>query len=407
MRTIDRRTRLDADVSDVSPDEFFATQFPALVERNGDVAARGLAALATRPLTIAVDGSTHTILAENGTLVARRGAARDAITATVSASQFSDWAQDLLTFNAMWVARELRLEGGTIDDTASWDMIWVALLNGWPVADAAVSFVDRHGAPLDLTTHFTPDDEPHDVAHFLREAGFLHLRGWLDPSDMATIAADIERALPSYRRDDGRSWWATTAKGEDRCVRLQHFVDHSTATRQLLSSATWDRLRRVLAGPDNLVQSPVEANCIEALVKPVGVVQGISDPPWHRDCNFGRHSYQCSGTTVGIAVTPGRHDSGLLRVVAGSHRIAMPAHRANTDPYLPVIALPTEAGDVTVHLSCTLHEALPPTRSERMVMYTNFGLPELDDDARAAGTDLSALRERVHTLQSQPSRSRS
>ena len=44
-------------------------------------------------------------------------------------------------------------------------------------------------------------------------AGFLHLRGWLDPADMATIADDIDRAVPTYSKGDGRSWWATTNDG--------------------------------------------------------------------------------------------------------------------------------------------------------------------------------------------------
>ena len=28
-------------------------------------------------------------------------------------------------------------------------------------------------------------------------------------------------------------------------------------------------------------------NVIEALVKPIGVVEGISDLPWHKDCSLG------------------------------------------------------------------------------------------------------------------------
>ena len=48
---------------------------------------------------------------------------------------------------------------------------------------------------------------------------------------------------------------------------------------------------------------PIEGNIIEALVKPIGVVRGISDLPWHKDCSIGRHSYRCCGITVGVSVT--------------------------------------------------------------------------------------------------------
>ena len=30
-------------------------------------------------------------------------------------------------------------------------------------------------------------------------------------------------------------------------------------------------------------------------MKPIGVVEGISDVPWHKDCSLGMHSYRCCG----------------------------------------------------------------------------------------------------------------
>jgi hypothetical protein len=221
---------------------------------------------------------------------------------------------------------------------------------------------------------------------------------------MVTIAEDIDRALPRYAKGDGRSWWATVADGAERCVRLQHFVDHSPTTAAMLRSERWEQLRLTLAGDDDLLQAPVQGNCIEALVKPLAVVRGVSDVPWHRDCNFGRHAYGCAGTTVGVSVTPGAATSGQLRVVAGSHRVCMPATLANRSPYLPVVALPTETGDLTVHLSCTLHEAQPPLERERKVMYTGFRLaPRSGEEAEAAAKRrLAELREQAHVLQSQP-----
>ncbi len=55
-------------------------------------------------------------------------------------------------------------------------------------------------------------------------------------------------------------------------------------------------------------------------MKPIGVVEGISDVPWHKDCSLGMHSYRCCGLTIGISVTGADARSGQLRVVAGSHR---------------------------------------------------------------------------------------
>ena len=243
------------------------------------------------------------------------------------------------------------------------------MLDGWP-AVGEIEFLDRHGAPLDLRQGFTPDDDPADVAHFLREAGYLHLRGWLDPADMAIVAEDIDRALPSYTDGDGKSWWANLADGSHVCVRMQDFLEHSPTTEAFLRSDRWDQIGRTCGADDELVRQPVEGRCIEALVKPLDVVAGPSDVSFHRDCHLGRHAYGCSGLTVGVAVTPTSEENGYLRVVAGSHRIAIPVEVAE-DGAVPAgrRRWSTEPGDLTVHLSCTLHESLPPKIAPRKVMY--------------------------------------
>jgi hypothetical protein len=103
--------------------------------------------------------------------------------------------------------------------------------------------------------------------------------------------------------------------------------------------------------------------------------------------------------TVAIAVTPTSEELGLLRVVAGSHRVAMPVEIAKVDPYLPVVGLPTEPGDLTIHLSCTLHESTPPRSAERKVMYGGgFSLAPRARDVEGGGAHISALRERVYKI---------
>jgi hypothetical protein len=176
---------------------------------------------------------------------------------------------------------------------------------------------------------------------------------------------------------------------------MQQFLEHSPTTRALLASDRWEHLRQAMAGDDQLEHPDYSVRNIEALVKPVGVVQGASDVNFHRDCHLGRHAYNCSGINVGIAVTSSGIDNGQLRVIAGSHRVAIPVEIALTAPYLPVVALPTEPGDLTVHLSCTLHEATPPIHSTRKVMYSGFGLPSRFAGHSSGKAELSNVRERV------------
>ena len=125
--------------------------------------------------------------------------------------------------------------------------------------------------------------------------------------------------------------------------------------------------------------------------------------PWHKDCSLGRHSYECCSLTVGISVTGADATSGQLRVVAGSHRALVWPAFVRRDNDLPVVDLPTQTGDVTIHLSCTLHMAQPPVTRERRVLYTGFRLPPSNPEAaRAARERLGKVREAAPVTVSQP-----
>ncbi len=76
----------------------------------------------------------------------------------------------------------------------------------------------------------------------------------------------------------------------------------------------------------------------------------------------------------------------------------MPVEIARFDPYLPIIAVTTEPGDLTVHLSCTLHEAAPPKTDERKVMYAAFGLAPRDGDLPDGSQALKEIREKAPKL---------
>jgi hypothetical protein len=395
---LDRRTRRDEDRRPVTPDAFFVEIFPKLADAHGHLVAQGIAALDAPPLTVEVEGSAWTVLRKDDTVEARRGGLEGALRIALTPDQFSDWAQNQVSFNGFLTMRALELRAGGKVEVSIWDSLWIALLEGWPVADDGITFRDRHGAPLDLAAAFTPHDDPADIAHFLREAGYLHLKGWLDPADTARIIADMDRALPRYSEGDGRSWWATLKDGERCCVRMQEFVEHSPTTARVLSGEAWDRMRRIVAGRDKLAPFRVEGRIIEALYKPPGVTAGPSDVSFHRDCHLGRHAYVCSRMTVGIPLTSTPAENGGLRVVAGSHRVAMPVEIAKTRPYLPVMALTTQAGDLTVHLSCTLHEATPPVFAERRVMYTEIPLAPLAGALALMDTSVGEIRDRMDEI---------
>ncbi|MET0883044.1 MAG: phytanoyl-CoA dioxygenase family protein, partial [Acidimicrobiales bacterium] len=279
----------------------------------------------------------------------------------------------------LMTAGTLELEPMRIGGLMDWWLVWRSLLDERPVHTPGT--VDL---PDDLGRSFTLDDDPEALRAYLARAGYLHLRGVYTPEEMQRISDDMDAAEPEYADGDGHSWWATLSDGSRRVVRMQRFEDRSPTTTALLDD---DRLRALgrLPGCGHTVDVGREYR-VEALFKPLGVRQGISDVPWHKDCSLGRHSYECCSLTIGISVTGAGPTSGQLRVVPGSHRaLVWPSLFDAAQLDLPDLPLPTAAGDVTVHLSCTLHMAQPPTERERKVLYTGFRLPPRDADAAETG----------------------
>ena len=107
----------------------------------------------------------------------------------------------------------------------------------------AVVMRDLDGEPLDLDRRFGLDDDPEELAHFLAEAGFLHLHDVFDPSEMAAIEADIDQSIAAARDADPEYWWCTDADGTQVAVRSLNFQEKSAAVRATLAD------ERSLASP--------------------------------------------------------------------------------------------------------------------------------------------------------------
>ena len=387
MPSLDFRTRSDADAEPVDATEFFEDRLPGLIADRADLAVAGARELAPRPLAIAVDGKAWT-LSLNGTLAVAPGADDAGAVVNLDPEGVTDLVHDIRTPMGFFTGGDLDMRAGRLEDFLDWWVILRSLIDGRKVHTSGdITF--EH----DLGHAFSIDDDLSDMGAFLADAGFLHIAGVFTEDEMNAVSRDIDDAVPSYTPDDGRSWWAKTKDGEQRAVRLQYFQEHSATTRALLEDDRFLRIGRVTDDDFRFGEQHLGWNVIEALVKPLGVVEGISDLPWHKDCSLGRHSYRCCSLTVGISVTGADERSGQLRVVAGSHRaLIQPAFvRRNLD--LPQVDLPTKTGDVTVHTSCTLHMSQPPVDQERRVMYTGFRLPE--DGSRISDGEAEAKLRRI------------
>jgi len=400
--SVDLRSRSDGDSADFDVRTFFESQLPRNLSERASLVAPGAAGLRLRPFCIETPVGAWTLeRTSHGAFRVQAGAEPGGAHLRVGEEPLRDLVLDQITPMGFFSAGELDMPAGGLADFLDWWLVLRSALDERPIhAPGAVEFRRPDGGALDLHRSFAPGDPVEEMSHFLHEAGFLHLRGVFGESEMAAVAADMDDAAPSYREGDGNSWWAGTADGSRRLVRMQRFDRHSSTTAGLLSDERFLSLGRIPG--DGHVHSARADNRIEALFKPIGVVQGISDVPWHKDCSLGRHSYECCRLTVGISVTGADARSGQLRVRPGSHRALVWPALAQPGLDLPELELPTRTGDVTVHLSCTLHMAQPPVDRERRVLYTGFGLPARTSDAAGAQARLRDVREKAHVTVSQP-----
>ena len=390
----DIRTRVDGDVAPIEPDaarDAIAEAF----DQARDLLRPALH-LARHPLTVDVDGDTWHLIREGDAVVLRQGAADEGLRLRLTPEQLDDLYVDQATPMTWFSSGALELDG-RLEHLLDW---WVLLRGGLdgraPHVAGAIEFDE-----VDLASSFTLDDPADDIRAFLAVAGFVHIRGVYSVDEMAAVSSDMDAAAPTYEQGDGRSWWARTSDGVDRLVRMQGADTVCPSIEALVEDG---RLERIGALPAcGHEWGTRTGNRIEALFKPIGVVAGISDVPWHKDCSLGRHSYECCSLTVGISVSGADATSGQLRVVAGSHRALVWPAFVRRDSDLPIVELPTNTGDVTLHLSCTMHMAQPPVDRERRVLYTGFRLPSLNPAAaRAARERLGKVREAAPVTVSQP-----
>jgi hypothetical protein len=402
--TVDLRTRRDEPHAAVDPETFFADELPDAIARHAELIRPGVDWIRPKPLTFDIAGAqwtlTHTPdaphgIAGSGVTLARGGGGRT--TVALDPAHFDELVHDQQSMMGLWVGGTIGDSGGKLGDALNWWLVLRAALDGVAIyTPGSVDLTDGEGRPLDLRRTFRVGvDDPDEMHEFLVRAGFMHIAGVFGAQEMADVSADMDRAAPNYSQGDGRSWWARTGDGTDRLVRMQGFDRESDTVGELLGDRRFLDLSE-LSGAGHRFARKRSDNWIEALFKPIGVVAGISDIGWHKDCGIGRHSYDCCGMTVGISVTGAGPTSGQLHALAGSHRALVWSGSLQPHLDLPDVPLATEVGDVTIHLSCTMHMAQPPVDEERRVMYSGFSLPPLPGDDRAAALARnSALREQA------------
>lgn len=249
-------------------------------------------------------------------------------------------------------------------DLMAWEPCLRALYNGRPPYDLAeaAQLLDRRGAPLDPEATFAPGSDREDMAHFLRTAGYLLVRGVFREEEVRGFLEEAAELRREARKGDKLSWWGKNAEGEELLCRVTR-----GGSKPRLASLRSDP--RVLALKD-LADEPLvaqlgEGDGVTVIWKQPGVAEGMGDLPWHRDCGMGGHAARCPTLVCSVFLTEATPETGELMFLPGSwQRAAVQAVFAD-DPSAPRGAhFRARPGDVSIHYGDTLHAAPPPARSD-------------------------------------------
>lgn len=357
-------------------EDFHRAELPRLAAERAALVADDLRGVA--PLAFRIDnGTTFTWHSDDGSVRVADGDDGAAVLVELSEATFSEFLHELLTASGAVRTGRARLVRGELAGWHRWEPAIRALTSGREIYGPQVwdTLVDRSGAPLDLHRAFTVDDDREEMRHFLDVAGYLFIKAVFTPDEAARLGAEVEVARAQTTPGDPYSWWSVNAAGEEVPTRINYLgrysrmIDEFCFDPRLLHYAT-------LASEDMRVCND-RLDGPMVFIKNSNVVKGNGDLGWHVDDGIGGHPVMCPLIQTGVQLDYATPENGQLLVLAGSHRYAKHWYLWGETDGLPVVAIETEPGDLTLHYGDTHHTTPPPTAdgAGRRALYFKFSEP--------------------------------
>jgi hypothetical protein len=242
----------------------------------------------------------------------------------------------------------------------AWEPALRAMWTGRPVYRAdELDLRGRRGAPLDPEQTFTLASDREDMAHFLRTAGYLFVRGVFAADEIAALRTETEALAREARKGDKLSWWGKNAAGEEVLPRVTR-----AAAKPGLRALPRDPRLLALAGlADEKLDPRVPLSAeegVSVIWKRPNMSEGLGDPPWHRDCDMGGHAVMCPVLIASVFLTPATPETGELRMLPGSWQRGCGPIDARHPQAPRGASFAAAPGDVSLHHGDTMHAAPPP-----------------------------------------------
>src|SRR5262249_1465210 len=267
---------------------FHRIEMPALVAKHGHLVTADLTGVPPIAFRIG-DGTAFTWCATERGVEVVEGDTGAATLVELSERTFSEFLNELLTAAGALRTGRAQVTRGTLAGWQRWEPALRSLRSGREIYGAAVwrTLVDRGGRPLDLLRTFAVDDDVEEMRHFLRTAGYLHLKAVFTDDEVARYRAEVEHARAHTTPGDPFSWWSLTAGGDEVVTRINYLGRHSSVLDELCFDTRLLRYAR-LAGPSlRVCNDRLDGPMV--FVKHSKVVKGNGDLSWHVDDGIGGH----------------------------------------------------------------------------------------------------------------------
>lgn len=307
------------------------------------------------------DGQAYSYVSQNNGVRIVPGVTADAeLVIELSSDAWQNYYYELRTRFGLLYEEAVRFVRGKFRQWDAWEPALRCLYSGTPIYDPkTLDLRDRDGSPLDLRKSFNRDDDPEALSHFLRTAGYLHVRGAFSPDEIARLSEETDRLRDGAVEGDVFSRWAADGAGAKKVWDL-HYMALKSDLMEALDTHPMITFLNGLAKED-LIASYDRDNGTHAILREFtgGENSGSNYAlGWHQDCGLGGCPITCPRVQVGIQLDAATPESSQLFFLAGS------AGRTCHDQFsedewdnLPVITFETQPGDVTVHFGCGLHAA--------------------------------------------------
>lgn len=359
--------------------EFHRRELPELIARHGRLAATDVSGAPTIAFRVE-DGTTFSWVASDPVEVVDGDAGATTLI-ELSEAAFSDFLHELVTANGAVRTGRARVARGSIEEWQRWEPVIQALCFGRAIYDSTVweTLVDRGGSPLDLHRSFQVDDPEAEMREFLATTGYLHVRAVFSLEEVACYGAEVERCRAHTTPGDPFSWWSVNATSEEVITRINYLDRFSPALLELAHDPRLARFARFAGSDLRVCDDRLDGPMV--FIKNANVVQGNGDLVWHVDDGIGGHPVMCPLIQCGIQLDPANAANGQLMLLAGSHRYAKHWIAWGEEGDLPVVALETQPGDLTVHYGDTMHSTPAPTADDagRRALYYKFAEPKTFD----------------------------